>query len=200
MEHGTMILEEMSQLILENMPKADYSSLFNDFVESEFFLIDGDSLFVTCVCEKSLKPGQSLHFFYLVERYLLDILNKGGQFAIVFFKDAEYTYFNVPELLTLRTALILHLQKNTTIDVWTKFTGCFSKDWNIFLGQSCPYFLIIADEGLNNKQTHLFNFIVIQSWAVKVNIVLFSGQTSDILRLYAYFMQSSYTEQMFFKR
>ena len=68
-----------------------YSSLFNDFVESEFFLIDGDSLLVTCVCEKSLEPGQSLHFFYLVERYLLDVINKGGDFAIVFFKVKQTT-------------------------------------------------------------------------------------------------------------
>jgi hypothetical protein len=59
--------------------------------------------------------------------------------------------------------------------------------------------LILADEGLNDLQTHLFNFVVIQAWAAKVNIVLFSGQTSDILRLYAYFMQSSHGMQMFFK-
>lgn len=157
-------------------------------------------MLVTCVCEKSLKPGQSLHFFYLVERYLLDVISKGGQFAIVFFKDAEYAYFKVPELLTLRTALILHLQKNTSIDVRTEFSGCLSKEWSIFLDESCPYFLILADEGLNNQQTHLFNFVVIQSWAAKVNIVLFSGQTSDILRLYAYFMQSSYSEQIFFNQ
>ncbi|CAH6787321.1 Ddx60 [Phodopus roborovskii] len=198
MERPMIVLEKMSQLILKNMPKADYSSLFNDFVESEFFLIDGDSLFVTCVCEESLKPGQSLHFFYLVERYLLDVISKGGQFAIVFFKDAEYAYFKVPDLLTLRTALILHLQKNTSIDVWTKFSGCLSKEWKIFLDQSCPYFLILADEGLNNQQTYLFNFVVIQAWAAKVNIVLFSGQTSDILRLYAYFMQSSHSKKLFF--
>ncbi|XP_055453873.1 probable ATP-dependent RNA helicase DDX60 isoform X1 [Psammomys obesus] len=199
-EYCTELLENMSQLILENMAKADFSSLLNDFVESEFFLIDGDSLLVTCVCESSLKPGQSLHFFYLVERYLSDVINKGGQFAVVFFKDAEYTYFNVPKLLTLRTALILHLQKNTTIEVWTKFSGCFTKEWNKCLDQRCPYFLILADEGLNDQQTHLFNFTAIQSWVAKVNIVLFSGQTSDILRLYAYFMQSSYTNQMFYMK
>lgn len=55
-------------------------------MESEFFLIDGDSLLVMCICEKSLKQGQELHFFYLIERYLVDLINKGGQFAIVFFK------------------------------------------------------------------------------------------------------------------
>ncbi|XP_076770308.1 putative ATP-dependent RNA helicase DDX60 isoform X2 [Arvicanthis niloticus] len=194
------VLQTMSHLILETMAKADYSSLFNDFVESEFFLIDGDSLLVTCVYEMSLKPGQSLHFFYLVERYLVDVISKGAHFAIVFFKDAEYAYFNVPGLLTLRTALILHLQKNTTIEVWTNFSNCLSEEWNICLGQSCPYFLILADEGLNDLQTHLFNFVVIQAWAAKVNIVLFSGQTFDTLRLYAYFMQSSYPNQMFFKK
>lgn len=199
-EHYTGILEKMSKLILVNMPKADYSSLFNDFVESEFFVIDGDSLLVTCACEKSLTPGQSLHFFYLVERYLLDVISKGGHFAIVFFKDAEYAYSSVPGLLTLRTALIMHLQKNTAIDVWTEFSGCLSEKWSITLSQSCPYFLILADEGLNDHQTHLFNFLVIQSWAAKVNIALFSGQTSDIIRLYAYFMQSSHSKQLFFKK
>ena len=115
-------------------------------------------------------------------------------------QDAEYAYFSVPGLLTLRTALIMHLQKNTDIDVWTEFSGCLSEEWNISLGQRCPYFLILADEGLNDQQTHLFNFLVIQSWAAKVNIVLFSGQTSDIIRLYAYFMQSSYSKQLFFKQ
>lgn len=63
-----------------------YSSILNDFVESNFFVIDGDSLLVTCLCVKSFKWGQNLHFFYLVECYLVDLTSNGGQFAIVFFK------------------------------------------------------------------------------------------------------------------
>ncbi|XP_036137795.1 probable ATP-dependent RNA helicase DDX60 isoform X2 [Molossus molossus] len=200
LEEDTMILNKMSELILSEMPKAEYSSIFNDFVESEFFLIDGDSLLVTCICEKSLKKGQELHFFYLVERYLVDLISKGGQFAIIFFKDAEYAYFNFPELLSVRTALILHLQHNSTIDVRTQFSGCLSQEWENFLEESYPYFLIVADEGLNQLQTHLFNFLIIQSWAMKVNAVLSSGQTPDILRLYAYFMPSKYNNQMFLKQ
>ncbi|XP_077925546.1 putative ATP-dependent RNA helicase DDX60 isoform X3 [Halichoerus grypus] len=199
LEEHVMVLERMSQLILSAVPKAEYSSLFNDFVESEFFLIDGDSLLATCIREKSLKPGQELHFFYLVECYLMDLISKGGQFAIVFFKDAEYAYFNFPELLPLRTALILHLQHNTSIDVRTKFSGCLSQEWEIFLEDSYPYYLIVADEGLNHLQTYHFNFLITQSWAMKVNIVLSSGQTSDILRLYAYLMPSMYKNQIFFK-
>ncbi|XP_062932959.1 probable ATP-dependent RNA helicase DDX60 isoform X2 [Cynocephalus volans] len=194
-----MISEKMSQLILSEMPKAEYSSIFNDFVESEFFVIDGDSLLITHICEKSLKPGQNLHFFYLIEHYFVDIISKGGQFAIVFFKDAEDAYFSFPELLSLRTALILHLQNNTTIDVRTEFSGCLSEEWKIFLEESCPYFLIVADEGLNSLQTQLFSSLIIQSWAMKVNVVLFSGQASNILRLYAYFLPSMNRNQIFFK-
>lgn len=196
----TTFLEEMSQLILSQMPRAEYSSLFNDFVESEFFLIDGDSLLITFVCEQSLKKGQNLHFFYLVEHYLLDLTSKGGQFSIVFFKDAECAYFNFPELLPLRTALILHLQNNTTIDVRTEFSGCLSDEWQVFLEESYPYFLIVADEGLNHLQTHLFNFLMIQTWSLKVNVVLFSGQESYILRLYAYLMLSLSKLREFFKQ
>lgn len=114
-------------------------------------------------------------------------------------QDAEYAYFGLPELLPLRTALILHLQHNTTIDVRTKFSGCLSQEWEIFLEDSYPYYLIVADEGLTHLQTYLFNFLITQSWAMKVNIVLSSGQTSDILRLYAYLMPSMYKNQKFFK-
>ncbi|XP_012879171.1 PREDICTED: probable ATP-dependent RNA helicase DDX60 [Dipodomys ordii] len=194
LEEPMALLEAISQLILNKMPSAEYSSLLNDFVESEFFLIDGDSLLITCICEKSLKQGQSLHFFYLVECYLLDLINKGGHFAVVFFKDAECAYFSFPELLPLRTALILHLQKNTTVDVWTEFSRCFSREWETCLKETCPYFLIVADEGLNQLQTHLFNFLIIHCWAMRVNIVLFSGQASGILRLYAYFLPTSYDD------
>ncbi|KAM5264315.1 putative ATP-dependent RNA helicase DDX60 [Ctenodactylus gundi] len=198
MDENTLLLEEISQLVLNQMPKAEYSSLFNDFIESEFFLIDGDSLLITCVCEKSLKRGQSLHLVYLVESYLVDLINKGGKFALVFFQDAEHAYFSFPEFLSLRTALILHLQKNTTIEVHTKFTGCLSVEWLMFLRDCYPYFLIVADEGLNDLQTHIFNILIVQSWSMRVNIVLFSGQTSDILRLYGYFMPSWNGKPMYF--
>ncbi|KAJ8792875.1 hypothetical protein J1605_019434 [Eschrichtius robustus] len=35
---------------------------------------------------------------------------------------------------------------------------------------------------------------------MKVNAVLFSGQASDVLRLYAYFMPSKYRNRMFFQK
>uniref|UniRef100_A0A8C9GET9 RNA helicase n=1 Tax=Piliocolobus tephrosceles TaxID=591936 RepID=A0A8C9GET9_9PRIM len=190
---------KMTKLILNEMPKAGYSSILNDFVESNFFVIDGDSLLVTCLCVKSFKWGQNLHFFYLVEWYLVDLMSNGGQFAIVFFKDAEYAYFDFPELLSLRTALILHLQHNTNIDVQTEFSGCLSQDWKLYLEQHYPYFLIVSEEGLSDLQTYLFNFLIIHSWGMKVNVVLSSGHESDTLRLYAHTMESTDRNQTFSK-
>uniref|UniRef100_A0A2K6K435 RNA helicase n=1 Tax=Rhinopithecus bieti TaxID=61621 RepID=A0A2K6K435_RHIBE len=190
---------KMTKLILDEMPKAGYSSILNDFVESNFFVIDGDSLLVTCLCVKSFKWGQNLHFFYLVECYLVDLMSNGGQFAIVFFKDAEYAYFDFPELLSLRTALILHLQHNTNIDVQTEFSGCLSQDWKLYLEQHYPYFLIVSEEGLSDLQTYLFNFLIIHSWGMKVNVVLSSGHESDTLRLYAHTMESTDRNHTFSK-
>ena len=115
-------------------------------------------------------------------------------------QDAEHAYNNIPDFLPLRMALILHLQHNTDIDVRTDFSGCFSQEWKTFLEDSYPYFLIVADESLSHLQVHLFNFLIIQSWAMKVNAVLFSGQASDVLRLYAYFMPSKYRNRMFFQK
>uniref|UniRef100_A0A8I5NA33 RNA helicase n=1 Tax=Papio anubis TaxID=9555 RepID=A0A8I5NA33_PAPAN len=190
---------KMTTLILNEMPKAGYSSILNDFVESNFFVIDGDSLLVTCLCVKSFKWGQNLHFFYLVECYLVDLMRNGGQFAVVFFKDAEYAYFDFPELLPLRTALILHLQHNTNVDVQTEFSGCLSQDWKLYLEQHYPYFLIVSEEGLSDLQTHLFNFLIIHSWGMKVNVVLSSGHESDTFRLYAHTMESTDRNQSFSK-
>ncbi|PNJ63067.1 DDX60L isoform 10, partial [Pongo abelii] len=194
-----VFFREMTQLILNEMPKAGYSSILNDFVESNFFVIDGDSLLVTCLGVKSFKWGQNLHFFYLVECYLVDLMSNGGQFAIVFFKDAEYAYFDFPELLSLRIALILHLQHNTNIDVQTEFSGCLSQDWKLFLEQHYPYFLIVSEEGLSDLQTYLFNFLIIHSWGMKVNVVLSSGHESDTFRLYAHTMESTDRNQTFSK-
>lgn len=61
-------------------------SLFKDFVESEFLLVDGDSLFITCAFNVNFKKGQTLHFFYIVERFLHDLIQKEAKFVIVFFK------------------------------------------------------------------------------------------------------------------
>nr|XP_042698062.1 probable ATP-dependent RNA helicase DDX60 isoform X6 [Chrysemys picta bellii] len=194
------LLEKISDLILNDIPKAEYVSLLNDYVESEFFLIDGDSLFITCISEQTLLPGQNLHFFYLVERFLLDLSNKGAKYVIVFFKDAEHAYFRHPTLLSLRTALILHLQHNTDAVIHTEFSNFLEEKWQSFLQESYPYFIIISDDGLTKLQTSFLNLFIIHALSKRINIVLTSGQESDFIRVYGYHIHGMYKHKGFFSQ
>uniref|UniRef100_A0A674I9V2 DExD/H-box helicase 60 n=1 Tax=Terrapene triunguis TaxID=2587831 RepID=A0A674I9V2_9SAUR len=177
-----------------------YVSLLNDYVESEFFLIDGDSLFITCISEQTLLPGQNLHFFYLVERFLLDLSNKGAKYVIVFFKDAEHAYFRHPTLLSLRTALILHLQHNTDAVIHTEFSNFLEEKWQSFLQESYPYFIIISDDGLTKLQTSFLNLFIIHALSKRINVVLTSGQESDFIRVYGYHIHGMYKHKDFFSK
>ncbi|CAM4547699.1 probable ATP-dependent RNA helicase DDX60 [Lepidochelys kempii] len=194
------LLEKISDLILNDIPKAEYVSLLNDYVESEFFLIDGDSLFITCISEQTLLPGQNLHFFYLVEHFLLDLTNKGAKYVIVFFKDAEHAYYRHPTLLSLRTTLILHLQHNTDAVIHTEFSNFLEGKWQSFLQESYPYFIIISDDGLTKLQTSFLNLFIIHALSKRINVVLTSGQESDFIRVYGYHIHGMYRHKEFFSQ
>lgn len=81
-------------------------NLLKDFVESEFFLIDGDSLFITCVFNVNFKKGQTLHFFYIVEQFLHDFIQKEARFVIVFFKVTD-RFNSLLSFYSLRKIFIL---------------------------------------------------------------------------------------------
>ena len=55
-------------------------NIMTDFVDAEIFLIDGDSLLLDLLGERSLdwsNGGQFLHLTYLVERFLQYFTDKG---------------------------------------------------------------------------------------------------------------------------
>ncbi|XP_033071531.1 probable ATP-dependent RNA helicase DDX60-like isoform X4 [Trachypithecus francoisi] len=124
---------KMTKLILNEMPKAGYSSILNDFVESNFFVIDGDSLLVTCLCVKSFKWGQNLHFFYLVECYLVDLMSNGGQFAIVFFK-------NETVIQSAYKSLIQHLEERRILALAPHFEHL---KWNDMMEEACQTLFLL---------------------------------------------------------
>ncbi|XP_060134670.1 probable ATP-dependent RNA helicase DDX60 isoform X2 [Zootoca vivipara] len=193
-------MAQITDLLMDEIPKAEYVSLLNDYVESEFFLIDGDSLFITCARELTLERGQNLHFFYLVERFLLDLTSKGAKYFIVFFKDVEHVYFRNPDFLSLRNALIIHLRKKTEIPIHTEFSNCLESSWQKFLQDNHPYFLIVADEGLDQLHTNFLHVFILHTLSERVNIVLTSGQTSDAIRVYGYHINSLFKYQRHFKQ
>ncbi|KAK2542792.1 Ddx60 [Columba livia] len=175
---------------------ATYVSLFKDFVESEFFVIDGDSLLLMFSDEET----QYLNFFYQIECFLQDFTEKGAKYIIVFFKDAEQMYFPYPRFLFLRTALIKHLRHNTGTTVHTEFSNCLSSEWEIFLKKSYPYFIIVSDIGLTSLQADYLHILMAHSLSKKINVVLASGQECDILRVYGYHVESVYKHRAFFQK
>lgn len=57
-----------------------YINILTDFVDAEIFLIDGDSLLLELLGERSLdwnNGGQFLHLTYLLERFLQYFTDKG---------------------------------------------------------------------------------------------------------------------------
>ncbi|XP_064004869.1 probable ATP-dependent RNA helicase DDX60 [Pogoniulus pusillus] len=189
-------LKKLRQYIWASLSRSQYVSLLKDFVESEFFVIDGDSLLLMFSDEDT----QHLNFFYRVECFLQDFTEKGAKYVIVFFKDAEQIYFPYPHFLFLRTALIEHLRHNTNITVHTEFSSCLSSKWEIFLKQSYPYFIIVSDVGLNSLQTDYLAILIAHSLSKKVNVVLTSGQEYDLLRVYGYHVQSLHKHIIFFQK
>ncbi|NXV81477.1 DDX60 helicase, partial [Atlantisia rogersi] len=178
------------------LSRAEYVSILKDFVESEFFVIDGDSLLLMFLDEKM----QYLNFFYQIECFLQDFTEKGAKYIIVFFKDAEQMYFPYPHCLFLRTALINHLRHNTGTAVHTEFSSCFSSQWETFLKNSYPYFIIVSDIGLTSLQTDYLSILITHSLSKKLNVVLASGQEYDILRVYGYHVQNMYEHKLFFQQ
>ncbi|XP_056658848.1 probable ATP-dependent RNA helicase DDX60 isoform X2 [Monodelphis domestica] len=193
-------LRKLSIFIWNSLAKSQNVSLLKDFIESEFFLIDGDSLFITCMWNKTLKKGQNLHFFYIVEQFLHNFNQKDARYVIVFFKDVENIFFNHPELLSLRTALIQHLEHNTQVPIHTEFSSCLSPEWEIFLKESYPYFLIVSDEGITSRQTDYLNIFILHALQKKINVVLASEQETNMLRIFGYQVQPLYSHWKFFEQ
>nr|XP_033814625.1 probable ATP-dependent RNA helicase DDX60 [Geotrypetes seraphini] len=190
-------LKMISKFIDGQLSAAQHVSLLSDYVESEFFLIDGDSLLITCLADQTLKKGQNLHLFYLIEHFLLDLTEKGAKFELIFFQDAKHLYFHCSDLISLRTALIIHLDINTDIDVHTQFSSFLSPEWQKFLKKRHPYFLFVSHEGINLYHTQFLKLFMAHALANKINVVLTEGQESDAVRVYGFHIQNKYEHQHF---
>lgn len=108
-------------------------------------------------------------------------------------------YFSYPELQALRMILIQHLEHNTDVTIHTEFSNCLSPEWEIFLQQCYPYFLIVSERGITPCQTDFLNIFIIHALQKKISIVQPSGIESDVLRIYGYCASSCYSHRLFFE-
>ncbi|KAM9330426.1 putative ATP-dependent RNA helicase DDX60 [Gastrophryne carolinensis] len=179
--------EEMSSTVTKQLSRAIFASLLNDYVESEFFVIHGDSLIIQCATNVSLKPGESLHFFFLLEQFLFNLKNKNGRFIIAFFKDFEDLHY--PLMRCWRTQVMLHLQENSNVAVHT-FSSYHCTEWKAFIKEQAPYFFLVSDKGINREQDMYLKMLILNVLGSMVNVVLTAGQESDNLRVYGYYIGS----------
>lgn len=122
----------------ENVPLyEDITLMINSNIP---FLIDGDALITYAFLQDNHEVklgGQFLHIIYFCERFLHTLLDKGGNFIIVFFDTWENYWHDVAYLKCLRLAVYEHLKKHTNYRLF-KFESFLSGDFKRFLDIEKP--------------------------------------------------------------
>ncbi|XP_070552614.1 probable ATP-dependent RNA helicase DDX60 isoform X2 [Ptychodera flava] len=175
-------------------------NLINDFVESQLFVIDGDSLVLEILSSPGLDfkhGGQYLHFIYLVEQFLQYFKERDGLFHIVFFKCMESVWLKTPAMLLARQMVILHLQENTEVKVLTEFDNWFGGDWKEYLDGNHPAFMMVADGDTkacfgedNVLARFLYQSLAVHTVCQRVNIAFSSQITHTVTKLFGYYVAS----------
>ncbi|CAH3109024.1 unnamed protein product [Pocillopora meandrina] len=179
-----------------------FVNILTDFADAEIFLIDGDSLLLEIIGEKSLdwnNGGQFLHLTYLTERFLQKFTEKGGVFHIVFFKEMEIIWRSNPSLLLAREALILHLQRNTDLIVKTSMVDFWGQEWKDYVNDEVPAFLLLTDaenipwkEGkLKATMQYFFRCFLFHCLAHGLNCVFVSGIEITATKVMGFYIYSS---------
>ncbi|XP_070552422.1 probable ATP-dependent RNA helicase DDX60 [Ptychodera flava] len=181
-------------------------NLINDFVESQLFVIDGDSLVLEILSSPGLDfkhGGQYLHFIYLVEQFLQYFKERDGLFHIVFFKCMESVWLKTPSMLLARQMVILHLQKNTEVKVLTEFDNWFGGEWKEYLDGNHPAFMMVADGDTkacfgedNVLARFLYQSLAVHTIFQRINIAFSSQITHTVTKLFGYYV-ASYSKHRF---
>ncbi|XP_065662384.1 LOW QUALITY PROTEIN: probable ATP-dependent RNA helicase DDX60 isoform X3 [Hydra vulgaris] len=124
---------------------------------SGVFLIDGDSLLLSAICDANLSKtngGQILHCVYLVERQLQTFIRRRGKFHIVFFKDSLFV--NEPQNQLLREVLIFHLKEELNVTILDQFQNAWDTSFEAWVQNIIPIFFLMFDVFKNCQYQTLF--------------------------------------------
>ncbi|CAH3109016.1 unnamed protein product [Pocillopora meandrina] len=188
-----------------------FVNILTDFADAEIFLIDGDSLLLEIVGEKSLdwnNGGQFLHLTYLTERFLQKFTEKGGVFHIVFLKEMEIMWRSNPFLLLAREALILHLQYNTDFIVKTSMVDFWGQEWHDYVNDEVPAFVLLTDAenipwkhgNLKETMQYFFRCLLFHCLAHGLNCVFISGIQITATKVMGFYINSSAIHKNYFTK
>nr|XP_047132693.1 probable ATP-dependent RNA helicase DDX60 [Hydra vulgaris] len=154
--------------------------------DSGIFLIDGDSLLLSAICDANLSKvhgGQTLHFVYLVERQLQKFMRRKGKFHIVFFKDSLFV--NEPQNQLLREISIFHLKEELNITIWNQFQNAWDNSFKIWVQTNNPIFFLMFDAFKNCQYQTLF-LQMEKILTLQINVAFINDITVGISSLKGY--------------
>ncbi|XP_019643772.1 PREDICTED: probable ATP-dependent RNA helicase DDX60 isoform X1 [Branchiostoma belcheri] len=197
-------ISSIAKICLKHLPadnhiKSQWVSLLHDFVDSELFIIDGDSLLLELLSEVNLDwshGGQYLHLIFLVERFLHTFHQLGGIFHIVFFRDMQVLWTSCPSMMLARHVIIQHLQENTAYTVTTNIPAADSPQWHQYLQNNRPAFVTISDGCQNlplglpkNAVLAVFKTLLLHVLSEGVNCVYMSEIEHTATKAYGFYIE-----------
>ena len=137
--------------------------------------------------------------------------NTGGVFHIVFFKDMETIWKTQPSMLLARQALILHLQHNTQFTVVTSINNFWEKEWQDYISDKMPAFLLLTDAETIPWKTNrtkkfdcaiefFFRSLLLHCLGQKLNCVFISGIQMTATKVMGFYSESRFGHRRFFEK
>ena len=173
-----------------------------DYEEDQAVLVDGDSLVLEAIMDRSLDwdhGGQFLHLTYLVEKKLSGFQRKATQVRVVFFKFMEVVWSLLPDssALLARKAIIRHLNRSTRMSVACEFESALSDKWKEYLKEECPCFVVMSDKPLELSSLSKFRSVIenarlpfrsllLGCQQMEIDCVFFAGMKFRVNRIHAF--------------
>ena len=139
------------------------------------------------------------------------LLNIGGVFHIIFFKDMEIIWRTQPSMLLARQAIILHLQHYPRFTVVTSIANFWTKEWKEYVDDKIPAFLLLTDaENIpwKTKRTKkqdlkiefFFRSLLLHFLGHGLNCVFISGIQMTATKVLGFYIESFFDHKAFFKK
>ena len=121
----------------------------------------------------------------------------------------EIIWTSQPSMLLARQALILHLQCNTSFTVVTSIDNFWGKQWEEYVSDKIPAFLLLTDaenipwETTKVKKQELeffFRSLLLHSLGQGLNCVFINGIEMTATKVVGFYMESSSNHKAIFKR
>ncbi|KAJ6520487.1 hypothetical protein C8R45DRAFT_1205447 [Mycena sanguinolenta] len=149
--------------------RARWMDLLGDYAGAELFLISGESLLERVLNDPLLAIGrddgsfQILHAYYILERSILEFVNRHANFEIAFWQanyhstvNTGHSCFNVASRHLARSLLFEHLVKLDGVTVHT-FNDLQDPSWHRFESARRPMFVLVNDGGVASDSGRLHN-------------------------------------------